>query len=224
MSLAQLERPSATPSMAPSQAGPAPIAPRNVGKTAVAVSWLQSLNRLVRATPRTVRLSQDCFSAASGMSKKFTVVSPRVKSAANVRLCCRSLSRVLLCGKPRVAAFQNIANRGQTGEEPLEFLIAGSFRIARKSAVTAKTWREHFFQLDACKRNRGSDGPRSRLQEWVDDQFILNLADFPSKVLHQSAKLVGLLLGNIFGELTEATAGTRNPLHNFPASGFHQKR
>src|SRR5213080_4243373 len=30
---------------------------------AVAVSWLQSLNRLVRPTPRTVRLSQDCLDA-----------------------------------------------------------------------------------------------------------------------------------------------------------------
>src|SRR5439155_14736 len=77
MSFAKLERPSATPSMAPSQAGPAPIAPRKAGKTAVAVSWLQSLNRLVRPTPRTVRLSQGCFSAASDIRGQFTQLSPR---------------------------------------------------------------------------------------------------------------------------------------------------
>src|SRR5205823_3777717 len=73
MSLAKLERPSATPSIAPSHAGPAPIAARKAGKTAVAVSWLQSLNRLVRPTPRTVRLSQDCFCGGSDMWKQFTV-------------------------------------------------------------------------------------------------------------------------------------------------------
>src|SRR6266581_2398749 len=57
------------PSMAPSQAGPAPIAARNAGRTAVAVSWLQSLKRLVRPTPRTVRLSQDCCCEDSGMGE-----------------------------------------------------------------------------------------------------------------------------------------------------------
>src|ERR1700747_371191 len=60
------------PSMAPSQAGPAPIAARNAGRTAVAVSWLQSLNRLVRPTPRTVRLSQACFFVDSGTGGQFT--------------------------------------------------------------------------------------------------------------------------------------------------------
>src|SRR5207237_6012400 len=79
MSFAKLESPSATPSIAPSHAGPAPIAARNAGRTAVAVSWLQSLNRLVRPTPSTVRLSQDCFSADSGMRKQFTVDSSQLK-------------------------------------------------------------------------------------------------------------------------------------------------
>src|SRR6516225_9678207 len=72
MSFATLERPSATPSMAPSHAGPAPTVARKAGNTAVAVSWLQSLNRLVRPTPRTVRLSQGCFSAASRIGGQFT--------------------------------------------------------------------------------------------------------------------------------------------------------
>src|SRR5271169_3004003 len=47
--------------MAPSHAGPAPIATRNAGSTAVAISWLQSLNRLVMPTPKTVRVSQFSF-------------------------------------------------------------------------------------------------------------------------------------------------------------------
>src|SRR6266446_1209833 len=78
-SMVKLERPSAMPSIAPSQAGPAPMAARNAGRIAVAVSWLQSLNRLVRPTPRTVRLSQDCFSWASGMVGQFTVESSKLK-------------------------------------------------------------------------------------------------------------------------------------------------
>src|SRR5712664_2509245 len=53
--------------MAPSHAGPAPIAARKAGRMAVAVSWLQSLKRLVRPTPMTVRLSQDCSWGASAM-------------------------------------------------------------------------------------------------------------------------------------------------------------
>src|SRR6266446_894825 len=63
------------PSMAPSQPGPAPIDARNAGSTAVAVSWLQSLNRLVTPTPRTVRFSQDLFCGASAIAKEFTVGS-----------------------------------------------------------------------------------------------------------------------------------------------------
>src|SRR6267143_2688256 len=55
------------PSMAPSHAGPAPMVARNAGSTAVAISWLQSLKRLVSPTPRTVRLSQDCSCGASAM-------------------------------------------------------------------------------------------------------------------------------------------------------------
>src|SRR5690242_13399451 len=65
--------------MAPSQPGPAPIAARNAGNTAVAVSWLQSLNRLVSPTPRTVRLSQDCFAADADMRKQFTGRGPQSK-------------------------------------------------------------------------------------------------------------------------------------------------
>src|ERR1700676_4728011 len=53
------------PSIAPSHAGPAPIDAKNAGRTAVAVSWLQSLNKLVSPTPKTVRLSQDFCLAAS---------------------------------------------------------------------------------------------------------------------------------------------------------------
>src|SRR5712664_2913475 len=56
------------PSMAPSHTGPAPMVARKAGSTAVAISWLQSLKRLVRATPRTVRLSQDCSCGVSAMS------------------------------------------------------------------------------------------------------------------------------------------------------------
>src|SRR2546429_21347 len=37
------------PSMAPSHAGPAPMAARNAGSTAVAGSWLPTLDKLVRA-------------------------------------------------------------------------------------------------------------------------------------------------------------------------------
>src|SRR5882672_11306243 len=65
--------------MAPSHAGPAPIAARNAGRMAVAVSWLQSLKRLVRPTPRTVRLSQDCLWGASAMGKQFTVESSQLE-------------------------------------------------------------------------------------------------------------------------------------------------
>src|SRR5437016_9627413 len=67
------------PSMAPSHAGPAPMAARNAGSTAVAVSWLQSLKRLVRPTPRTVRLSQECFSVVPGMGRQFTVERSKLK-------------------------------------------------------------------------------------------------------------------------------------------------
>src|ERR1700736_5398486 len=59
------------PSIAPSQAGPAPIAARNAGRTAVAVSWLQSLNRLVKPTPRTVRFSHDLFLGESKIFLQF---------------------------------------------------------------------------------------------------------------------------------------------------------
>src|SRR2546427_9647867 len=65
--------------MAPSHIGPAPMAARNAGSTAVAVSWLQSLKRLVRPTPSTVRFSQDCSSGASGMGRQFIVESAKLK-------------------------------------------------------------------------------------------------------------------------------------------------
>src|SRR2546430_14428004 len=78
-SFAKLERPSAIPWMAPSHIGPAPMAARNAGSTAVAVSWLQSLKRLVRPTPSTVRFSQDCSSGASGMGRQFIVESSKLK-------------------------------------------------------------------------------------------------------------------------------------------------
>src|SRR5215467_6070416 len=93
MSFAKLDSPSATPSIAPSHAGPAPIAVRKAGKTAVAVSWLQSLNRLVRPTPSTVRLSQDCFSEPSRMRKQFTDVSLQLQKDAARLLCSAIFSR-----------------------------------------------------------------------------------------------------------------------------------
>ena len=55
------------PSIAPNHAGPAPMEARKAGRTAVAVSWLQSLKRLVRPTPSTVRFSQDLLSVFSVM-------------------------------------------------------------------------------------------------------------------------------------------------------------
>jgi len=61
------------PSIAPSQAGPAPMKARKVGRIAVAVSWLQSLKRLVRPTPRTVRLSQSGLWGVSGMEEESSV-------------------------------------------------------------------------------------------------------------------------------------------------------
>src|ERR1700682_5599950 len=71
------------PSMAPSHTGPAPIAAKKAGSTAVAVSWLQSLKRLVSPTPRTVRLSQDLFSPDSAMGIR--------------RLLSKMRRRLLLC-------------------------------------------------------------------------------------------------------------------------------
>src|SRR2546425_4992820 len=73
------------PSMAPSHAGPAPMAARNAGRTAVAVSWLQSLKRLVSPTPRTVRLSQDRVGEASGIEKESTVESWEFKVRKGAR-------------------------------------------------------------------------------------------------------------------------------------------
>jgi hypothetical protein len=49
------------------------MAARNAGSIAVAVSWLQSLKRLVSPTPRTVRFNQDLFCDVSGMEEEFTV-------------------------------------------------------------------------------------------------------------------------------------------------------
>jgi hypothetical protein len=43
----KLEGPSAVPSITPSQPGPTPSDARKAGIIEVAVSWLQSLNRLV---------------------------------------------------------------------------------------------------------------------------------------------------------------------------------
>src|SRR5580704_10060468 len=72
------------PSIKPSHAGPAPIAARKAGRIAVAVSWLQSLKRLVRPTPRTVRFSQDLFCESSAMKKR---VYSRVFLMQR-KLCC----------------------------------------------------------------------------------------------------------------------------------------
>src|SRR5580704_8464915 len=66
--------------MTPSHAGPAPIAARNAGRIAVAVSWLQSLKRLVRPTPRTVRFNQGRFSGLSAMREQFTEESHELNS------------------------------------------------------------------------------------------------------------------------------------------------
>src|SRR5262249_10453593 len=121
MSFAKLERPSATPSIAPSHAGPAPITARNAGKTAVAVSWLQSLSRLVRPTPSTVRLSQDCLAAASGMRKQFTSDSSQLKvQGANSKAKARGLahSKLLLCG-----AVENDADFLEGDEAAIHHLI-----------------------------------------------------------------------------------------------------
>src|SRR6266849_9018377 len=74
------------PSMAPSHAGPAPIAARNVGRMAVAVSWLQSLKRLVRPTPTTVRLSQDCSCGKSAMGWS-VIEAPTLDEAAREGHC-----------------------------------------------------------------------------------------------------------------------------------------
>src|SRR5271157_2343972 len=46
------------PSINPSHAADAPRVARKAGKTAVAVSWAQSLNKEAKPTPKTVRLSQ----------------------------------------------------------------------------------------------------------------------------------------------------------------------
>src|SRR5882724_5948438 len=59
------------PSIAPNHAGPAPIAAKNAGSTAVAVSWLQSPNKLVSPTPRTVRFSHDFCSVDSAIVFEF---------------------------------------------------------------------------------------------------------------------------------------------------------
>src|SRR6266850_2105369 len=74
------------PSMAPSHTGPAPMVARNAGSTAVAISWLQSLKRLVRPTPRTVRFSQDCSGRASAMGWS-VVETPTLDEVAREGQC-----------------------------------------------------------------------------------------------------------------------------------------
>lgn len=73
------------PSMAPSQTGPAPIAARKAGSTAVAVSWLQSLNKLVRPTPRTVRLSQEVRCEDSGTAEQFNLNDGQLRNLGSFR-------------------------------------------------------------------------------------------------------------------------------------------
>ena len=51
------------------------VAEQHAGSIAVAVSWLQSLKRLVSPMPRTVRFNQDLFCDSSGMEGEFTVES-----------------------------------------------------------------------------------------------------------------------------------------------------
>src|ERR1035441_133759 len=55
----RVETPSATPSITPkANAGAPSTDERNIGRTADAISWFMSLNRLARPMPRMFRLSQ----------------------------------------------------------------------------------------------------------------------------------------------------------------------
>ena len=63
--------------MTPSQPGPAPSEARKAGRIAVAISWLQSLNKLVSPIPSVVRFNQNV--CAEG-SSEFKRSCPRRKS------------------------------------------------------------------------------------------------------------------------------------------------
>src|SRR5712675_302993 len=79
------------PSIAPSHAGPAPIAAKNAGSTAVAVSWLQSEKSEVRPTPSTVRFSHAACFCGSTVSMKFRSKPELNFAAAGSAFCCLPL-------------------------------------------------------------------------------------------------------------------------------------
>src|SRR4029077_14830663 len=100
-SFAKLERQSAMPSMAPSQTGPAPMAARNPGSRAFAVSWLQSQKRLVSPTPRTVRLSHDCCFCVSAIEGESTVDSLQFTVIEKAKIRSRWKSGSMVSMRPR---------------------------------------------------------------------------------------------------------------------------
>src|SRR5439155_8084203 len=59
--LTKLDNPSDTPSITPSHAAATPIVARNVGRTVVAISCDQSLNKDASPTPSTVRFNHRIF-------------------------------------------------------------------------------------------------------------------------------------------------------------------